>query len=285
MIRMRIGLVTDSNSDLPDDLIQRYQVEVIPNTLVLDGLPYLDGVEISRSDFYNRLPDLRQTPTTAAPSQTEFSARYRKLFAAGCEHVIGIFTAEKLTAIPNIARLAAAETPGKVSVIESGSLSMGVGYQVLAAAQAIEHGQPLAEVLRQVQSVRERIKLYAALDTLEYMRRSGRVPQAVSALGGLLKIKPVIELREGVVRPVDAPRTTGRATEKLISLLVELQPFEHLTILHTNAGARAREFLERIENMPGLPLPEKPLIVNVTSVIGTHVGPNGLGIALVRNRV
>ncbi len=280
---MRTGLVTDSNSDLPDDLIQRYQIEVIPNTLVMDGLPYLDGLEISRSDFYKRLPDLRQTPTTAAPSQAEFSARYHKLFTAGCEHVIGIFTAEKLTAISNIARLAAAEIPGQVSVIESGSLSMGVGYQVLAAAQAIERGQPLAEVLRQVQSVRERIKLYAALDTLEYMRRSGRVPQAVSALGGLLKIKPVIELREGVVRPVDALRTTGRATEKLISLLLELQPFEHLTILHTNAEARARELLERLETMPGLPLPEKPLIVNVTSVIGTHVGPNGLGIALVRS--
>ena len=279
---MQIGLLTDSNSDLPQDFIQRYNIEVIPNTLVLEGRGYLDGIEISRSEFYQRLPDLKQTPTTAAPSQTEFSARYRKLFTAGCEHIIGIFTAEKLTAIPDIARLAGNETPGKVTVIESGSLSMGCGYQVLAAAEAVENGLPLPEVLNRIQSVRKRIKLYAALDTLEYMRRSGRVSQAVSALGGLLKIKPLIELREGVVRPIGAPRTTSQSTEKLLSLLTDLLPIERLTILHTNAEARAAELLEHLEGLPGLNLPEKPLIVNVTSVIGTHVGPNGLGIAAVR---
>ena len=281
---MLIGLVTDSNADLPEELVQRYQIEVIPTTLVMDGQAYLDGVEISRSDFYKRLPTLHKSPTTAAPSQIDFSTRYRKLMAAGCGHIIGIFTAEKLTATADIARLAAAEFAGRISVIESGSLSMGCGYQVLAAAESIEKGLSLADVLTAVQSVRERIKVYAALDTIEYLRRSGRVPQAVSALGGILKIKPVIELREGVVKPVDAPRTTGRANDRLVSLLAELLPFEHLTILHTNAEERANEFLARLKSLPGILLTEAIPLVNVTSVIGTHVGPNGLGIAVVKNK-
>ena len=140
----------------------------------------------------------------------------------------------------------------------------------------------LDEVLALVQSVRERIKVYAALDTIEYVRRSGRVPQAVAALGGLLSIKPVVELREGVVKPVGAPRTTRKATEKLMNLLTELGPLERLSILHTNAEPRAREFLSCLTG--SLPIPAEIPIINVTTVIGTHVGPNGLGFAAVKQK-
>jgi DegV family protein with EDD domain len=279
---MYIGLVTDSPCDLPDDLVKRYKIEVVPAVVVLDGKPYLDGVEITRPAFYTQLPTMHISPTTAAPSSEDFAARYRKLFAAGCEHVIGIFTAEKLTAIANIARKAAEEFDGKISVIESGSLSLGIGYQVLAAASALENGLDLAAVLAAVKSIRERLTIYAALDTIEYLRRSGRVPQAVAALGGLLSIKPVVELREGLVRPLAAPRTTRLANNKLADLLRQLGPLEKLSILHTNAETRANEFLENIRAEHGSLLPDDIRIVNVTTVIGTHVGPNGLGIAAVR---
>jgi DegV family protein with EDD domain len=279
---MRIGLITDSPSDLSEEFVQRTKIEVVPAILVLEGQPYLDGIEITRKDFYTRLPALRNSPTTAAPSQESFSAHYRKLIDAGCEHIIGIFTAEKLTSITNIARKAAEAFAGKVHVIESGSLSMGSGFQVMAAAEAIGQGLQLDEVLALVQSVRERIKVYAALDTIEYVRRSGRVPQAVAALGGLLSIKPVVELREGVVKPVGAPRTTHKATEKLINLLTDLGPLESLSILHTNSEPRAREFLSCLT--ASLPLPAEIPIINVTTVIGTHVGPNGLGFAAVKQQ-
>ena len=117
---------------------------------------------------------------------------------------------------------------------------------------------------------------------MEYVRRSGRVPAAVAALGGLLRIKPVVELAEGEVRPLGAPRTTRQATEELYTLLTSLGPLERLAILHTNAPARAKEFLDGLMGQHRKSLPRDILMVNVTTVIGTHVGPNGLGVAVVK---
>ncbi len=278
---MSIGLVTDSPADLPADLAARYKIEVVPATLVMGADSYLDGVEISREQFYARLPQTVPHPTTAAPSIGDFTARYQQMFASGCEHIIGIFTAEKLTSIPNIARKAAEDFAGKITVIESGSLTLGVGFQVVAAAEAIEKGLNLASVLAAVRSTRKRVRVYAALDTMEYLRRSGRIPASVAALGGLLSIKPVVELREGEVKPMGAPRTTSKATEKLYSLVARLGPLERLAILHTNAEARARDFLQKLLAEYSRFLPTDIPVLNVTPVIGTHLGPHGLGVAAV----
>jgi DegV family protein with EDD domain len=181
------------------------------------------------------------------------------------------------------ARQAAADFPGRITVLESGSLSLGLGFQVLAAAEALaDQGGLLDEALAAIRSTRERLRVYAALDTLEYVRRSGRVPAAVAALGGLLHIKPVVELHEGEVKPISASRTTRHATEKLFGLLTDLGPLERLAILHTNAPGRAKEFLQALMAEHRKSIPRDILIVNVTTVIGTHVGPNGLGVAAVR---
>jgi DegV family protein with EDD domain len=280
---MKIGIVTDSPSDLPADLVERYQIEVIPAVLVIEGQEYVDGVDLTREEFYRRLPGLRRTPTTAAPSPTNFSVRYEKLLAAGCQHVISVHISEKLTSIPNFARHAARDFPGKVTVIESGSLSLGSGFQALAAAEASENDLELNAVLEIIRSTRARICVGAALDTLDYLRRSGRVPAAITALGGLLSIKPVVELREGVVRPLSAARTTRQATQALLNFLLTLGPLERLAILHTSAEGRAREFLELLMTSEARDLiPREIRIVNVTGLIGTHIGPNGLGFAAVK---
>ncbi|MEI7847293.1 MAG: DegV family protein [Chloroflexota bacterium] len=279
---MRIGLVTDSPADLPEDIIRRYEIDVIPAHLILEGQSYLDGIDITRAEFYSHLPNLKVAPTTATPALGVFSAHFGNMLKNGADHVIGIFTAGKLTSIANNAFKAAEDFPRKVSVIESGSLSMGSGYQVLAAAEAIDQGLSLTAVLSQVQSTRKRLKVFAALDTIEYLRRSGRVPQAVAALGGLLSIKPVVELVEGVVKPLYATRTTGRATEKMLDLLMNLGQLERLSILHTNAEARALDFLSQLSTRHSNYLPADIKIVNVTTVIGTHVGPDGLGFVAVK---
>lgn len=278
-----IGLVTDSPSDLPLDLVEKYQIQVVPAILVLDGQSYRDGETISREEFYRRLPDLRTAPSTAAPSPLIFAGRYEKLLSAGCEHVICVSTAASLTSLHGVAETAAAEFPGRVTVLDSGQLTLGIGFQVLAAAEAIAAGAGLTEVLGVIESTRQRVRLMGVLDTLEYVRRSGRVPGLVASLGGLLSLKPVVTLSEGVVRPLGAVRTTRQANQRALSLLLEQGSLERLAVLHTNAEARAREFIEslsgKVEVPPGL------LTVNLTSVLGTHLGPNGLGFAAVINRV
>ncbi|MBK9924820.1 MAG: DegV family protein [Anaerolineales bacterium] len=277
---MKIGIVTDSTSDIPSFLVEQYELEVIPSVLVLDGKEYIDGISISRDDFYKRLPSLQTPPTTAAPSIGDFSARYDSLLKRGCDHILSIHPAGQLTTIVNSARQAAQDFLNKVTVIDSGSLSLGLGFQVLAAAEAAENG--LLAALSAVESARKRLKVYAALDTLENLKRSGRVPGAVAALGGLLSIKPLIELINGEVKPIAAVRTTKQANERILNLLIQQGKLEKLVILHTGAEARAKEFLNALMQKASQSVPRDILMVNVTTVIGTHVGPNGLGFASIR---
>jgi DegV family protein with EDD domain len=279
---MKIGLVTDSASDLPLDLAEQYRVEVVPAILVIDGKEYVDGVDISRTEFYRRLPAMRTSPTTAAPSIGAFQAAYRKQFEAGNQHVLSIHTAGTLTSIVNIARQAAADFEDQISVVDTGQLTMGVGFQVIAAGEAIEDGLALEEILGILHRIGERTYVAGALDTMDYLRRSGRVPGPVAALGGLLSIKPLVELREGTVKALGAARTTRQAAERLMQFALNLGPLEQLSILHINAETRAREFLSDWMERASQSLPHEIRLVNLTSLIGTHLGPNAIGLATVK---
>jgi DegV family protein with EDD domain len=277
---MKIGIVTDSTCDLPNYLIEQHELEVAPSMLIMDGKEYADGIGISREDFYKQMPALQTHPTTAAPSIGDFHTRYDSLLTRGCDHILSIHAAGQLTTTINSARQAAQEFPNNVTVIDSYSLSLGLGFQVLAAAEAAETG--LSAALQAVESTRKRLKVYAALDTMENLKRSGRVPAAVTFFGGLLRIKPVVELIDGHLKPVGAVRTTKQANERMLNLLLENGDLERLAIMHTGAEPRAREFLNTLMQTASQSVPRDILMVNVTTVIGTHVGPNGLGFAVVR---
>jgi DegV family protein with EDD domain len=278
---MKLGIVTDSTSDLPADLIQRFGIEVIPTILIIEGQQYADGEGISRNDFYARLPTMEIFPTTAAPSIGEFSAHYQKLFDAGCDHVISIHAASQLTSIGSAATQSAHDFSNRITIVDSGSLSLGIGFQVLAAAEAVKSGADLETALASLADTRRRLHVFAALDTMDFLRRSGRVPAAVAILGGMLNIKPLIELIDGQLKPVGATRTTRQADERMAAFLKAGLPLERLAILHTGSESRARAFLERIMDESRRELPRDILMVNVTTVIGAHVGPNGLGFASV----
>ncbi len=277
---MKIGIVTDSTSDIPAYLVAEHHIQVVPTILILEGKEYADGFGITREEFYNRLPSLRTPPTTAAPSIGDFTTPYETLLTQGCDHIISIHAASQLTTIVNVARQAAKEFPDKVTCIDSGSLSLGLGFQVLAAAEESE--TDLKSALDAIESTRKRLQVSAALDTMEYLKRSGRVPGAVATLGGLLSIKPMIELINGEVKPIGAVRTTRQADERILNFLLGLGDLERLAILHTNAELRARQLLNELMNRARKSIPRDILFVNVTAVIGTHLGPNGLGFAAVR---
>jgi fatty acid kinase fatty acid binding subunit len=275
---MNVALVTDSTADLPADLTDKYQIHVVPNLVIIDGQTLVDGKDISRDEFYQRLPGMKDPPTTSTASSGEYQQLYQDLLEFGADQVLSVHVSSQLSGIYNAAHTAAQEFPGRVHVQDSQSVSMGLGFQVLAAAEAIAHQASISEVLSLLTEVRSRVRVVAMLDTLEYVRRSGRVSWARARLGGLLQVKPFVEVREGgKVISLGETRTRSKGITRLKELMLGMGELERLAILHTRAEADARQILNDLKNL----LPFEPLIVNVTTVIGTHVGPNGLGFAAV----
>src|SRR6266498_3331750 len=277
---MKLGILTDSTCDIPKYLVEQYELEVVPSILIIDGKEYADGIGISREEFYKRLPSLKTQPTTAAPSIGDFSTRFEALLTRGCDHILSIHAAGALTSILSIAQQAASDFSNRVTCVDSTSLSLGLGFQVLAAAEVAELGLQVA--LDALKSAHRRLHVSAALDTMEYLKRSGRVPATVAMLGSILHIKPLIELTNGEVKAIGAVRTNSQANERMSKFLLEGGSLEKLAILHTGAEPRAKEFLNELMQRASQSVPRDILMVNVTTVIGTHVGPNGLGFAAVR---
>jgi DegV family protein with EDD domain len=274
---MRIAIVTDSTSDLPKYLIKEMPIFINPAILVIDRHSYEDGKGISRQRFYELLPNMEPPPTTAAPSVGSFELLYEKLIRDGYEYVLSIHASAQLSGIVNSAYTAADKYKKSVQVIDSEQLSLGLGFQVLEAAQLAKFRYPLDLILNRVANLRNRIQVIAMLDTLDFVQRSGRVSWAKALLGSMLKIKLFVELKNGAVHNIGQVRTHRKGFAHLLKLISELGPVERLAILHTNAEIEAQNLLHNL----GKEISNSNLVVNVTTVIGTHVGPGGLGFAAV----
>lgn len=273
---MKLGIVTDSTADIPPDLVDKNQIEVIPNLIVIDGRSFEDGKDISRDQFYSRLPQMTAMPTTATASSGVYQEVYNRLFEQGMEAVLSIHTSSQLSGILNAVTVAARDYGDRVRVVDSEFTSMGLGFQVLAAAEAAAKELPLDEVLELLTDVRRRTRVIAMFDTLEYVRRSGRVSWARARLGSLLQVKPFIELGNGgKVLSLGETRTRSKGIERLKKHLADQGHLERLAVLHTNALNDA----QLLAAAPDLPI--APLVINITTVIGTHTGPNALGFAAV----
>ncbi len=274
---MNIGFVTDSTSDIPRDLAGQYGIEIIPALVNINGRSFADGIEITREEFYTRLPELYPPPQTSSPSVGVFQHCYEKLFNAGKDIILSIHPPNALSGIYNAARLAGQDFGERVKVLDSGQLSLGLGFQLLLAAEAAARGALLDDVLATVESVRSRVRLAALLCSIEYMRRSGRVSWAVGLLGSMLKLQPLVELRYGLVHRLGQVRTRLQGVERLMEALDSWGPLERLAVLHTNAETAAQQLLDMVKSR----VATTPLVINVTTAIGTHVGPNGLGFVAV----
>jgi DegV family protein with EDD domain len=268
-----IGIVTDSTADIPANLVSLYGIKVIPALVNIQGKSYSDGIEITREEFYTRLPELTPPPMTSSPSVGVFQHCYEELFKSGAKFVVSIHPPNDLSGIFNAARLAAQEYGERVHVLDSGQMSLGLGFQVLLAAEAATSGILLEDVLARIESVRRRVRLVALLDSIEYIRRSGRVSWALSMIGSVFRLQPLIELRYGLVHRLGQVRTRLQGIDRLIETLNSWGPLERLAVIHTNAEHAAAQLLERVRSKVSLP----PLMINVTTAIGMHVGPNGLG--------
>lgn len=274
---MNIALVTDSASDIPDFLLQEKHIFMVPNIVTIEGESFLDGIDITREDFYRRLPELHTQPTTATASPGIYQTLYSDLLSQGFEKVISIHTASLLSGIYNAACNAAQAFGEKVCVIDSQQLSLGLGFQVLAAAESIAEGSRLEAVLHKIEEVRKRIRLIAMLDTLEYVHRSGRVSWAKARISNFLRIKPFLEVKEGKVLSLGEVRTRRKGIQRLTDIISKLGHLEKIAILHSNKEDDARNLQQNISALSD----DAPLLINVTTVIGVHVGPNGLGFAAI----
>jgi len=274
---MRVALVTDSTADIPQDLVTAYQISVVPTILVINGQSLEDGPGISRDEFYRQLPTLKTLPTTASPSAGTFMEEYDRLLNNGCDHVVSVHLSSKLSGLLNVAMTGAQKFNGRVHHIDSGQLSMGIGFQVLAAAEAAQRGAPLEKVLTAAEDIKSRLRVVAMLSTLEFARRSGRLSWAQASVGHVLQFKPFITLHNGVLNRYGEARSRKKGIQRLYQLLADLGPLERLAILHSNPDSDAQLMAAEFASQTSQP----PLIVQVTPVIGTHAGPNGLGFAAV----
>jgi DegV family protein with EDD domain len=274
MPRLPVRVVTDSNGDLPAELVERYQIVVVRSLINIDGKSYRDGLDITRSEFYQRLPQLNPLPTTAAPSTADFEAAYR---ACGEAEIVAVHLGSTFSAIITAARLGAEPLGDQVTIVDSQQASMGLGWQARAAAEAAEAGASREEVLQAVRSTQPRVRLYAALDTIEYLRRGGRASLMSARLGDLLQIKPILEVRDGQVSVPARVRTRQKAREDIAARVEALGPLARLAVLYTSSRDDAAAMAERLA--PHVQQP--PVLVEATAVIGTHVGPGAIGLAAV----
>lgn len=275
---MTIRIVTDSTCDLPADIIQEHAIEVVPLYINIGDEGYLDGVELSREDFYRGLPDYKDFPTTAVPGIEAFRKVFERLALEGASEIISIHISKSLSATVDVARSAAKQCKAlPVTVLDSDQLSLGTGFLVEAAAKAAGAGKRMQEILAQLQDQIQRTHVFAALDTLEFLKRSGRMSGVMAGIGSLLQIKPLLKMHAGEATS-ERVRTSNGAFSRILELLRERSPLERVALVHTHCAEKAEALRQAAADL----LPEGELLsVDITPVIGAHIGPGAAGFACI----
>lgn len=273
-----IKVVTDSTCDLPPEMATELDITVIPCHVHFGTETYLDGVDLTRQQFYEKLAAATELPTTSAPGVGVFAETYRRQLETA-DGVVAIHVASALSVVYNAACLGAENLDQtRITVLDSESVSMSLGWLAVIAARAAREGLNLNQVVERVRGAIPRTRLLAAINTMTYLWHSGRVHWGTAFLGTLLDIKPIVEVREGVVRAIARVRTRKKALAHLRQLLEDMEPAQDLAVLHTQEPDLANQFADEIADF--FPR-ERMVIVEVGTIIGTHVGPGGIGVACV----
>ena len=273
-----VTVVADSTLDIPAAIAAGLGIVVVPLDVHIGDETFLDGVEISSDEFLARLAASPALPRTSQPPPARFEDAFRAVIAAGND-VLCVTVSAELSGTGNSARLAAAAfDPGRVRVFDSRSVSIGGGFVAIAAARAARAGASLAEVAGLAESMPVRTSLYAALDTLEYLQKGGRIGRASALLGSLLSIKPIVQVRDGQVQPVERVRTWRRALDRLGMLAEEQAPFEAVAVMHTANRPDAERLAERLAPLaPGGEI----VFGELGPVVATYAGPGLVGFVTV----
>lgn len=277
MGKSNVAVATDSTANIPDEFVEDLNIHVIPQCLNWEGETFLDGIDITPSEFYQRLGQAKELPTTSQPSAGEFHEFFGKL-ADENQAIIGVFISEHLSGTIDSALTAADMMPDfPIEIIDSQSASMGLGFLAMAVARALKEGSTYKEA---AQLARELIPFTHAIfvvDTLEYLHRGGRIGGAQRLLGSLLSMKPLLHLEEGRIEPLARIRTKRKAVEKLLDVVAadtEGKGNLHASVIHAAAPEDAERFKQQvIERLD----PVELIISELSPVVGTHTGPGLVG--------
>ncbi|MFI5254159.1 MAG: DegV family protein [Candidatus Limnocylindrales bacterium] len=277
----RVAIVTDSASDIPPDEAAEHGIGVAPLLVIFGPTEYRTGVDISAEQFWTMmLAPGAPFPRTAACSPAEFTHAYDGAFDAGAEAVVCVTVGGKLSATLKSARVARDGMPKReIHVIDSESASYGFGIPVLMAAEMAAAGAGAAEIATTVEARLKDMRFYVVLETLEYLRRGGRISGVKAAIGGVLSTKPIITIADGLVETVDRPRTRGKARERLFALLAA-EPVERAVVIHGMAPD-IEGFADELATVTGLDR-EDVAIRLIGPSIGPHVGPGAYGAVVLR---
>ena len=280
---MAIRLVTDSTSDLPAELAQRWHITVIPCYVVEGDVTYRDGVDLSHDQFYRRLTSGSSLPTTAQPSIADFRQVYEELLGQG-HQIVSQHVSGKLSGTLNSAEQAKASlaeaSPAEavpIEIVDSRLASIPLGLTVVAAAEQSEQVESYQQVAENVRRDLPLTHAFFLLDTLEYLQKGGRIGRAQAFLGSMLSVKPILKLQDGEAHPVERPRTWDRGVRRMGELVRELAPVRQLAVTHSTDPDRAAHMREQLSDL--LP-PDQIISARFGPTLGTYLGPNALGVAL-----
>jgi len=274
-----VAVVTDSTAYLPSGSAQQLGVQVVPLQVIVGGVVKAEGEEIGPSEVAAVL-HRGHSVSTSRPSPSLFAAAYHRAFAAGATSIVSVQLSAAMSGTVDAARLAAADVGGDITVIDSRSVGMGMGFAVLAAADAAVAGADVAAVVDTVNQTLARTQAIFYVDTLEYLRRGGRIGAARALVGSALAVKPLLCLREGRIEPLERVRTASRAIARLEELAVTMAADEPVSIAvhHLGAADRVAQVVEALETR--LPKAGDIITTEVGAVVGAHTGPGMLAIVV-----
>jgi DegV family protein with EDD domain len=276
-----VAVVTDSTTYLPAELLDRLGIDVVPLYVVLPGHSGREGREIEPDEVAAALAARGQRVSTSRPTPGDFVSAYRRRLGAGADRLVSIHLSSELSGTWDAARLAASQVGEHlVTVIDTRSTAMGCGFAVLAAARAAEDGADAAEVAAVARATAAATRTFFVVDTLEHLRRGGRIGTAAAALGSALAVKPVLHVRDGRVVSLEKVRTFGRALHRLVQHAVEAAGEGPVSVAvhHLAAPERAERLAAELRDR--LPALREMYVSELGAAIGAHVGPGAVGVVV-----
>ncbi len=280
-LMIMIKIVVDSTADVPSDIASAYNIAVVPILVQVGSETLRDSIDLSRDDFYRRLVASDELPRTAAPSIGMFAETFRELASDGSA-VLSLSLSGDLSSTYGAAQQAAQMIENaEIACVDSRTTSMPMTFLAMAAAEAARNGASLSAVVALMEQLRQRTMLFFALDTLHYIEKGGRIGRARSWLGTMLSVKPILEISENKLLPVEQVRTWKRVPTRLVELMQARGPLAELAALYTTDRSRAEQ-LAGMCAAAGLMPRERIRVVQVSAALGTHAGPNAVGLAGLR---